>query len=185
MTPNSANLLAVGPQLKRLFDHEKGAMRTVAKAGVTQFVWNKEQYGDEAGVDHNIVRHLLRLYPNAEARRRAVAALERGETYTSPLAAGADPSLSGRDVFGLMHERKTTALGLGEVFTGLVGAVIGAAIVTGLELLLALAGHALFGGFIRVAGIGLVVLPIMGAIAGFYVGAIAWLDIAHWLRRKL
>ena len=51
------------PQLKKLFDHEKGRMRTVTKAGVSQFFGNREWYGDENEVDCDIIKQLQRRYP--------------------------------------------------------------------------------------------------------------------------
>jgi hypothetical protein len=157
-----------------LFQRELATVREVTRAGVTQFVWNRERYGDKAELHNQIRNDLLQRYPfDAEQRTAAYGAakLSSGQPF---------------EVRPAPPTKTTSASPQGFDFLfSIVCALVAGALVVGVEVLIILGINALFGGRVTGRGLGWIVLPIMAMVVGYRSGPLLANDIATYTRNAV
>jgi len=157
-----------------LFRRELATVREVTRAGVTQFIWNRERYGDKAELQNQIRNYLLQRYPSSAEQR--VAAFGAAElSVRQPLEAQPTPPTK---------NPPASPQGIDFLFS-IVCALVAGALVVGLEVLIILGINALFGGRVTGRGLGWIALPIMAMIAGYRLGPFLASSIAAYTRNAV
>ncbi len=155
--------------LEVLFKRQLESVREVTRAGVTQFVWNQERYGDKDDLHEGIRKYLLQRYPtDAEQKIAAFGPTKLPSGRTSAV----QPSPPTVPI-------PLKANGFDFLF-GIAGALVAGALVVGLEILIIVGISALFGGRVTGRGLGWIVMPIMAMVAGYRLGPMFASDITSW-----